>query len=451
MNIKPMLGLILSLFISGLILFPFAPASAGSEEMARANELSRQLSVLYNQGEYEKAIPIAKEILSIFEKELGPDQPEISFILMSLAKMHEEAGHLKRAAPLYQRALAINEKILGPEHALVVMDLNNLAMLYQALGNYAKAEPLYRRSHDLRAKVLGPDHPGAAESLNNLAGLYAAMNCFEQAHRTFMKAWEIDAKLIDQVLGFTSEDKAMGFLRTRRAQLEAMLSLVLLYLGNNDRIGKKAYNVWLKRKGVVLETQRKFQEALVRTDDPEATGVFQALAGVRSRLSRLIFRGPGKGGPEAYRTEIARVEAMEQELEAKMSRLSQAFARQKRVNQAEAEQVARALPEGSVLVDFAQIRLHDFQAKGQEKKWSPPHYLAFVLRAGNGEQVVLLDLGETKPIDNAVDQLKKNMPDPRRAGKTRAAARQIHDLVFAPIKEKLGESQKIFISPRRGI
>ena len=58
-----------------------------------------------------------------------------------VAKLYGE-GKYDAAVPLAVRALSIREKALGPEHPDVATALNNLAALYKANGEYAKAEPL---------------------------------------------------------------------------------------------------------------------------------------------------------------------------------------------------------------------------------------------------------------------------------------------------------------------
>jgi tetratricopeptide (TPR) repeat protein len=71
----------------------------------------------------------------------------------------------------YQRALAIWEKALGPKNPDVVRSLNNLAVLYRSEGKYDGAERLYQRSLAIREKTLGPNHPDVATILENHAAL----------------------------------------------------------------------------------------------------------------------------------------------------------------------------------------------------------------------------------------------------------------------------------------
>ena len=63
-------------------------------------------------------------------------------ILSWLGSSLQSSGDYAGAEPSYRRALSLDEKALGPDHPDVARDLNNLATLMHARGDYAGAEPL---------------------------------------------------------------------------------------------------------------------------------------------------------------------------------------------------------------------------------------------------------------------------------------------------------------------
>jgi tetratricopeptide (TPR) repeat protein len=79
-----------------------------------------------------------------------------------LTNLYDDQGRYAEAELLYKRSLTIAEKTLGPDHPDVATSLNNLAALYRAQGRYAEAEPLSKRSLTIIEKALGPDHPDVA-------------------------------------------------------------------------------------------------------------------------------------------------------------------------------------------------------------------------------------------------------------------------------------------------
>ena len=108
--------------------------------------------------------------LSVSHAALAQNLFEANDLNQKVIQLYNQ-GRSSEAIPLALRALTIREKALGPDHPDVAMSLNNLAELYRAQGRYADAEPLHKRALTIREKALGPNHPDVALSLSNLAGI----------------------------------------------------------------------------------------------------------------------------------------------------------------------------------------------------------------------------------------------------------------------------------------
>ena len=88
--------------------------------------------------------------------------------------------------------------------------------------------------------------------------------------------------------------------------------------------------------------------------------------------------------------------------------------------------------------------MFDFKTNNVEQ-WKPAHYLAFVLHAGKGENVGVVDLGNANEIDQAVSELRKGITSVLE--KAQESSRKVYNLVFASLKKELGGKKEIFISP----
>ena len=165
----------------------------------------------------------------------------------------------------------------------------------------------------------------------------------------------------------------------------------------------------IKRKGIILESQRRLQEALVYSDDPKAVKIFRELSKTRATLSRLAFMGPGNEKIESYTKRINRLDNKINNLEAQLSQLSETFARQNRIAHADSDKLARSLPINSALIEFAKIEMFNFNIREMGKRWDPPHYLVFVLHAGKANQIRMIDLGNAEAIDRLVTKLRKEI------------------------------------------
>ena len=127
---------------------------AGVPGCAQGNELKTlndEAMSLYRQGQYDRAIEVAKKALDATEKALGPDHPDVATSLNILAMLYKTQGRYAQAEPLYKRSLAIREKALGPDHPDVAQSLENLAKLYRKTNRVKEAEVLEKRAAAIRA------------------------------------------------------------------------------------------------------------------------------------------------------------------------------------------------------------------------------------------------------------------------------------------------------------
>src|SRR5207237_827608 len=79
--------------------------------------------------------------------------------------------------------------------------------------------------------------------------------------------------------------------------------------------------------------------------------------------------------------------------------------------------VALGLPEGVALVEFVRVDVFDFHAvpASGERQWQPARYLTFVLRAGEPDNVQLIDLGEAETIDRLIAEFRAGITGEGRA------------------------------------
>src|SRR5262249_16407858 len=164
---------------------------------------------------------------------------------------------------------------------------------------------------------------------------------------------------------------------------------------------------------------------------------------VRSERSTLILRGPDPRSREAYDQRLAKLEAQDQKLERDISAQSAAFRIQ--AQPITVASVRAALPEGAPLVEWSVYRPFLPRAAGAPKdKWGSPRYVACVLSQKGAPGCV--DLGEAKPIEDAVAGLRRALS--RAAGSNvNKLARDLDALVMAPVRKLLGETRWVFLSP----
>jgi CHAT domain-containing protein/Flp pilus assembly protein TadD len=216
----------------------------------QAADLSRKAEQSYRQGYYAESARLARQLLNVREKALGPESPESQQALLTLARATRAAGDYAKALPLAQRAVDLSDKTAGPESLSTAEALRNLAETYRSLGRYeaglplaersremserlsgtrsaetaaalhtlaelyggsgayAKALPLAERALSIRQKTLGAEDPDTAQSLNDLGVLNMNMRDYENARRRFQAALTVREKVLGPDHPLTAESLA---------------------------------------------------------------------------------------------------------------------------------------------------------------------------------------------------------------------------------------------------
>ena len=111
-----MVRLVGAVLLVGLVWSVASAGAAHSQATDDAAALSAQVTTLYRAGKYAEATEIAKRLLAIREKVLGPEHPDVGASLNTLAELYRAQGRFAESEPLYRCTTAILEKALGPEH-----------------------------------------------------------------------------------------------------------------------------------------------------------------------------------------------------------------------------------------------------------------------------------------------------------------------------------------------
>jgi len=422
--------------------------SLGPDHPLVATGLNNLADLYYRQNQDVQAELLYKRALAITEKVLGPDHPDVGTTLGNLAALYYRQGQYAQAEPLLKRALEIKEKVLGPDHPRVAQSLNNLAALYHRQGRYAQAEPLLKQALKSREKILGPDHPAVAISLNSLAALKLAQGHEREALVLFLRGNAIHERLIDQVFSFSSEKGRFQFLYTLEGDRDSFLTLCAERLGTEGT--EAGLSFLLRRKGIVLDSLVEDAEAARLSKLPALRALVKRLRETKTQLASLVLAGPGKLPPEKYHENVSDLQSQTEELEKDLARQSAPFRSLLAARKAGLPEVTAVLPPGSVLVEFAKYQSFNFGAKGTEPKWGTEKYIAYVLRQGVKEPV-LVKLGEAESIDRLIKgyqvAIQSFVKKSAKVSDVNATSEALEQAVWAPVKAALGQANRVYISP----
>jgi hypothetical protein len=121
----------------------------------------------------------------------------------------------------------------------------------------------------------------------------------------------------------------------------------------------------------------------------------------------------------------------------------------------EHRQLLQALPSDTAFLDIARFPMFDYKATGQQRKWQPARYAAWVSR--QRQPVRLFDLGPAQEIDDAVARVRQALAtasqtirqegEPEAETALRQPLEKLARLVLHPLLPYLGTRERWIISP----
>jgi tetratricopeptide (TPR) repeat protein len=152
-------------------------------------------NVLYHQGRYSEAEPLAKWALSVREADKKSSPEAVFQCVYTLGSIHAAQQHFAAAEPLLAHALALQESVLGPGDVNTLDTLDRLATVQQALGKYREAARLYLRELAIHERNTPDENLDLAETALHYAALLRRLNRAEEA-----ASWEARALKIQDTV-----------------------------------------------------------------------------------------------------------------------------------------------------------------------------------------------------------------------------------------------------------
>jgi tetratricopeptide (TPR) repeat protein len=167
--------------------------------------------------------PIFTQALSIAE-ECG-DQRLLATILGGLGATLVDVGQLDRAEPVLRRSLALFERATGPDSVEAAEAGNNLAMLYRRNGHLALAQQQLEHSLPLLEQRLGT-HPEFAKALNAMFVILVEQDQWDRAEPYLRRALQIGLKVFPDSLQMAEFRENLALLAAHRREFQAAASLL---------------------------------------------------------------------------------------------------------------------------------------------------------------------------------------------------------------------------------
>jgi CHAT domain-containing protein/Tfp pilus assembly protein PilF len=332
---------------------------------AEATRLNREGILLYQQGEPAAAVAKMREALDIRRKlypasKYPDDHPNLARSLNNLGFVLDAMGQSEQALPYYRDALAMTQKLF-PE------------------SKYPQG------------------HPDLATSLNNLGLVLQSMGQAEQALPYYRDALTMQQRLLKRELATASEEAAFDKINAQPPYRDAYLSITRAVKSPAETTFAQ---LWPSRAIVTRLLEQRLANA--RAAGTELGDKLDRLRGLRRRIDQLLQDTKMK--PEARDALLAETMTQRDRLEREVVAAMPTLQRWAELDKLGPDNLAKALPNGAVFIDVIRYTHFEFVEKKQKRT---PRYVAFVvgkstLAGAAGSQIQHVELGDAKPIDDAV-------------------------------------------------
>ena len=394
--------------------------------------------VFYRKGDLSKAEALYLRALKIYEEGEFRDHPNAAAVMRNLANVRRNRGDLDGAESLYRRAININRKAYGEIHPDLAATLNGLSSLASLRGNLVEAESLAQQALKIQESVFGLQHPDVLYTLGELASLNLAQGKVQQAIELEGRILEKTEILLRRNLVAGSERQKLAYLSTFANRLGQAATLHTQYAPADPQALNLALTSILRLKGRGLDEIAGTITNLRSRAGSENEELLKQWLALRSQFSALALRGPADADLNGYVARRREVEERLERTETALSRRSAEFRLQTAPVTSEAVQAL--IPPGTSLIEYLRYLPYDPKTRTN----GSPHYAAYVINSTGAPHWA--ELGEATKIDRAIERFCSALHDKRRTD-VRLAARRVDQLVMQPLRELIGDSSRILISP----
>ena len=340
------------------------------------------LGILYfKMGDYKVAESYYKQALAIRKQALGEEHPDYAISLNNLGLLYCEMGDYKTAEPYYRQALSTFNKALGEEHPDYAKGLDNLGLLYADMGDYKSAESYNKQALAIYKQALGEEHPDYATSLSNYGNLYTKKGDYLTAEDYFANCFRIKNNNLTTNFSWLPEKGKEAYWQQEKSFYQNLNNFATKAI-DYPKAAELAYNGNLIANGLLLETSKEIEDAILNIKDSTTIKVYEELKDLKRLINHLVSSGKGKKEIiEKYEYEADSLDKI------LITRLGE-YAAAKKKFQYRWKEVQNVLNENEAAIEFARY-LND--------KDSLDYYMALVLRKGY-EYPKLVKLGAEKDI-----------------------------------------------------
>jgi tetratricopeptide (TPR) repeat protein len=420
----------------------------------------RDLGQMYTGlGRLDEAAPLLDLAEAETRKSSGEHSTLFASCLVCRGQYHAMARRPSEAEACFRQAAALYSELRGkacPAETAPLIGLGD-ALLMQ--GKYQEAEKVSREC--LQAF---DQQPASYDRERHLALQLLVTACVksgkaEQAIPYCTQACQAQHRWAAQVLPLLTPREQHAYLRrSEKLPLFVALSIALRSRDKPD-VAAAAAEWLLNGKAAATEYLAEQMQLARLSDDPNVRQTRDELAEVRGQLANTLFHAENRPSANVL-TEHQKLVEREQQLTRKLGLRTRA-GRCDANEWTRLDEVRKAIPPNSVLIEIAWFPVIDLEAPGPAGTVKPPRYVAWVIPPAGSRNVQMFDLGEATAIDEAVGKSRYAVMSHRTATANLGAvaageqfdrvAGRLAERIYQPLRKAIGDATSLLVSPDGGL
>jgi hypothetical protein len=138
--------------------FRFMAQNTGNVQAKIADSDDKLGRVYVREGKFHEAAQQYQKSEAIREKQFGPDKPSVAQSVGDVAMCYALQGQYDRAEPLYKRMITILELNNFQEKPEMVAALENYSLVLKKIGREAEANAASKRAQEIKTKLSETSH-----------------------------------------------------------------------------------------------------------------------------------------------------------------------------------------------------------------------------------------------------------------------------------------------------
>jgi CHAT domain-containing protein/tetratricopeptide (TPR) repeat protein len=412
-------------------------------------------------GNNELGLSTARIAWQLFHHARGPGALFTVQSSVTIGVSLRRAGRLEEAQNVLAEVVRQTREQPGEntfEHARALHDLSDILM---ARGRYAEAEAMAREAYGIVRRLYPDDHRLVIALDRNLADACLHAGKKDEGIRRLDGCMKRSWDRFEQSLPALSEAMIRDYIAADKRDYWRLLTASRD--GTPEQL-RRAFQWYLLREGLAFDTLCRLRDLSARVTSPQLRRLLDEARAAREQVEALV-RDPSLRDARAVQAQIRALETRAQQRELELHReLARVDGGALNSAGVTVEHFAGSLPPRSVFVGYLWFRPYRFGVGPEPEGWSSgrdprleaPRFFAFVLPAGEPDQLRLVDLGPAEPILDLIepvrDALNKYTQVPgSEKGKDRAfrrAAKELHGRIWGPLGERVREAEQVLVSAR---